>query len=495
MPSEILAGIDLGTSGVRAVLVHPERGVLTSAAREYGIEMPNPGWAEQDPHTWYQAAVEALGRAVTKAGISPQEVAAIGVCGQMHGTVCLDKQGNALRPAIIWADRRSQKQVAEIKEKVGEGRLGDWTGNPLVTGFMLATYQWLRENEPETLQNSQWLCLPKDYLRYRLTDHIGTEPSDGSSTSLFDPVSRDWSQSLLDALEIDPGLLPPVHPSAAVAGYLVPEAARASGLSPGIPVVFGGSDQACQALGNGVIDPGVISCTIGTGGQVLAPLASPQHDPELRVHLFCHCLPDRWHLLAATLAAGLSLKWLRDSVLAGSSFQALVDLATEVPPGAEGLYFTPYLVGERTPYMDSDARGSWVGLTLRHHRGHLVRAVMEGVVFSLRQGLELILKMGVPVERIIASGGGTQHPLWLQLQADVFQRPVYQARTVQPAALGAALLAGVGIGTFASAAEACERVVRLRREIVMPNQDNVALYQESYERYVQLYPRLKGFFS
>jgi xylulokinase len=308
---------------------------------------------------------------------------------------------------------------------------------------------------------------------------------------MFDTAGRDWSAPLLEALGIDPGLLPPVRESAEVAGGLRPEMAAVTGLRAGTPVVFGGSDQALQALGHGVVEPGVVSCTIGTGGQLFAPAPAPVYDPQLRLHLFCHALPDRWHLEAAILAAGLSLRWLRDNVLEGWSYATLADAAARVRPGSERLFFLPHLAGERTPHMDPQATGAFVGLTLRHRREHIARAVMEGVVFALRQGLELMLpKVGVPTERIVASGGATAHPLWLQLQADIFNRPIYRTATVEAAAVGAALLAGVGAGIYPDALEACRRTVAWRDEVIEPDPGNVARYEEAYGTFCRLYPAL-----
>lgn len=491
----VLVGLDLGTSGVKALLLDPERGVLETATREIGVDTPKAGWAEQDPHQWYQASIAVVRTVLTAAGIHSEDVAAIGLSGQMHGAVCLDGKKELLRPAIIWADQRSRAQVERINAKIGPDNLGEWTGNPAATGFMLPTWLWLRENETATARATRHLLLPKDYLRYRFTGELGSEPSDASSTSLFDPKTHRWSEALIRALEIDPGLLPDVHPSAQVAGNLVREVAEAAGLRPGTPVVYGGGDQACQALGNGVLAPGVVSSTIGTGGQLFAPLLHPEHDPELRLHLYCHAIPERWYLLAATLAAGLSLKWLRDAILAGFTFHELADLAKEAPPGAEGLIFLPYLAGERTPHMDPHARGGFFDLTLRHRREHLVRAVMEGIVFALRQGLDLMLEMGVSIDWIIASGGAAQHPLWLQLQADIYNRPIYRTATAQAAALGAALLAGVGAGIFPDIPSACRQVVKLHSEVVMPDQENVSRYQDAYGKYCQLYPRLKDIYA
>jgi xylulokinase len=431
---------------------------------------------------------------VAKSGLPASAVAgnlaAIGLSGQMHGLVVLDRAGRPLRPAIIWADQRSQKQVERLCERIGAERLGRWTGNPLATGFMLPSWIWLVENEAEIARQAACLLLPKDWLRFRLTGALGSEPSDASSTSLFDTVNRRWCEELLQFLHIDPRLLPALGESSAVAGGLLPQAAAQMGLRPGTPVVFGGSDQACQAIGHGVVTPGVISCTIGTGGQLLAPILEPRYDPQLRLHLFCHALPDRWHLEAAILSAGLSLKWLRDSILEGLDYRALADLAADIPPGAEGLFFLPYLVGERTPHMDPQARGAFIGLTLRHRRAHLVRALMEGVVFALRQGLELMVSLGAGAGRIFASGGGTQHPMWLQLQADIFNRPVAQTETIEAAASGAALLAGVGAGLYSDLPSACRQVVKMRETVIEPDPGRAAFYAEAYPRFCELYPAL-----
>jgi xylulokinase len=486
-----LMGIDLGTSSAKAVIVDEDGRLLVCVAQEYGVHTPHPGWAEQDPQAWFRAVLKTMRTALDEATVPPGQIAAIGLSGQMHGTVCLDAWGRVLRPAIIWPDQRSHQQVERVYRELGREQLGQWTANPLATGFMLATWLWLREHEPDTCRATACLLLAKDYVRYRLTGALGTEASDASSTLLFDTARWRWSAPLLEALEINPGLLPPLHGSAEVAGGLRAEVAEATGLSQGTPVVYGGGDQATQALGHGIVEPGVVSCTIGTGGQLLAPLLEPTYDPSLRLHLFCHALPERWYLMAATLAAGLSLKWLRDNVFEHKSYQALADVAAEVAPGAAGLLFLPHLAGERTPYMDPGSKAAFVGLTLRHHRGHLIRAVMEGVVMALRQGLELMVELGVAVERIVASGGAVQHPLWPQLQADVFDRPIHQTRTVEAAAVGAALLAGVGVGVYPDALAACQQTVEWRDEVIRPIPENVALYQGAYHTFRQLYPALK----
>ncbi|MEJ5310475.1 MAG: xylulokinase [Anaerolineae bacterium] len=490
MTNLALMGVDIGTSSTKTIIVRPDGAVLGLAAQEYAVETPRPGWAEQNPETWLNAALDTMRRALVAADISAEQVRAIGLSGQMHGTVCLDRHGRALCPAIIWADQRSAAQVAEVEARVGRERLAAWTANPLATGFMLATWLWLREHEPDVASATAYLLLPKDYVRYRFTGEIGAEPSDASSTLLFDTANRCWSMPLLDAFDLDARVLPPVAASASIAGGLLPEIAAATGLRPGTPVIYGGSDQAMQAVGHGVVVPGMLSSTIGTGGQLLAPIARPAYDPQARLHCFCHVMPEMWHLESAMLSAGLSLKWLRDKVMLALTYQEIADAAATVPPGAEGLFFLPYLAGERTPHMDSRARAGFVGLTLRHGRAHLARAVMEGVVFGMRQGLALMLDLGVIPERLIASGGATQHPLWLHLQADMFNRPLYQTTTVEAAAVGAALVAGVGVGIYADVADAVAQAVRYAEAVVTPDAENAARYAALAETFTALYPAL-----
>ncbi len=486
-----LLGVDIGTSSAKTVVTRLDGTILGWATQEYIVETPRLGWAEQNPETWVQAALDTMRRALIAADIPARQVQAIGLSGQMHGTVCLDVHGRALRPAIIWADQRSAAQVAEVEARIGRERLAAWTANPLATGFMLATWLWLREHEPDVAAATAHLLLPKDYVRYRFTGEIGTEPSDASSTLLFDTANCRWSAPLLDALGLNARVLPPVAPSANLAGGLLPEIAAATGLRAGTPVIYGGSDQAMQAVGHGVIAPGVLSSTIGTGGQLFAPIARPAYDPQTRLHCFCHVLPGMWHLESAMLAAGLSLKWLRDNVMSGFTYQEIADAAATVPPGAEGLFFLPYLAGERTPHMDPRARGGFVGLTLRHGRAHIARAVMEGVVFGMRQGLALMLDLGVTPERIIASGGATQHPLWLQLQADMFNRPLYRTTAVETAAVGAALLAGVGVGVYADVADAVAQAMRYVDAVVIPNAEHAAHYASLADAFAALYPALR----
>jgi xylulokinase len=489
---DLLVGIDLGTSSTKTLVMDRDGRVIALAAREYGIDHPQSGHAEQDPQVWVQSALETTRSAISEVGIQAERVGGIGLSGQMHGTVCADDRGNVLRPAIIWADQRSARQVAKVYEVIGSERLGEWTANPLATGFMLASWLWLADHEPQLLEKTHRLLLPKDYLRYKLTGEAGTEPSDASSTLVFDTVHTTWSIELLDALNLNPSLLPAVHPSASVAGTLTRAMAAECGLLPGTPVVYGASDQAAQALGHGIVSPGLVSCTIGSGGQLFAPVQRPVYDPQLRLHLFCHALPELWHLEAAILSAGLSLKWLRDNLLREESYQSLADAAAQTPPGAEGLFFLPYLAGERTPYMDPGAKASMIGLTTRHRRGHIARAIMEGVVMAIKQGLDLMHEMEVPVQQIVASGGGTRHRLWLQLLADIFNRPIYLTTNQEAAAAGAAILAGAGTGIFPSALQASQDLSRFGRDMIEPIPENSLLYEDLYQVFCQLYPALNS---
>jgi xylulokinase len=488
----LLAGLDLGTSACKCAVINTDGVLLASASRPYPVHSPHPGWAEQDPQDWFHSAVDSLRAALEEAEAkshSKPRIAAIGLSGQMHTTVCLGPDGLPLRPAILWSDTRSAAMVKQINRQVGIDQLRAWTGNRLAAGFTLATWQWLRRHESEVFRRTRWILLPKDALRLQLTGEIGTEPSDASATLLFDPFQRAWSRALLDALHLDPAVLPQLHSSQAVAGGLLAVPAQLAGLPGGIPVVFGGSDQSMQALGSAIIRPGQVSAAIGTGGQIFAPLAAPIPDPSGRLHLFCHALPDLWHLEAAILSAGASLHWLRDQIASGSSFTELADAAAAVPPGSEGLYFLPYLSGERTPYFDPQRRAGFIGLSMRHTRAHLVRAVMEGVVFAMRQGLDLIRALGVQPAEIAISGGSARHPLWRQLQADIYGVPVRSTPgSANVAAVGAALLAGVGVGAFSSADEACTAVRQSAGEgsLTLPDPDRAARYTILYEGYREL---------
>ena len=497
MLDPLLLGIDIGTSSTKAVLISQGGECIGYTQQTYGIDSPYPGWAEQHPQVWWDAVLATTQQLIRTAEVHPKQIIGIGLSGQMHGTVCVGEDGEALRSAVIWADQRSEQQIKHIYRQVGKVRMAEWTGNPLATGFMLPTWLWLRENEPDILRKTRWLMLPKDYIRLKLTGQPGSEPSDAASTSLFNPAIHNWSTPLIDALELDMDVLPPVSPSTEVAGYLLSPIAKQIGLCAGTPVIYGGSDQAMQALGNGVIQPGILSSTIGTGGQLFTTTEEYVVDDALRMHSFCHVLPNRWHLETAILSAGLSLKWLRDNVLKNNvlkngSYQELADAASSIPVGADGVIFVPYLLGERTPHMDPNARGCLVGLTKFHNRNHIIRAVMEGVVYAMKQGLELMLDLGVQVEKVVASGGAVAHPLWLQLQSNIYSRPVYRSKTIEAAACGAAILAGVGVGLYDDAEQAVNMAVHWYDTAVQPEPAKVLEYAQRYRQFSALYPNLKS---
>jgi len=485
-------GIDLGTQSAKTVVLDDRGRVRATAQAEIPILTPQVGWAEQEPQAWWRAVCDTTRAAVAEAGIRASDIAAVGLSGQMHGTVCVDHEGHPVRPAIIWADGRSGREVEELTEQIGRDRLPQLTANPLATGFMAATVAWLRRHEGKTLWRTSNLLLPKDYIRLRLTRRIATDPSDAAGTLLFDVANRRWSQPMIEAVGIEEDLLPRVVGSGEPCGTVTRRAAQDSGIPLGTPVVAGGGDQPVGALAAGAIEPGLLLATIGTGGQLFAPLAEPAYDPDLRTHTFCHAVPDRWYALGAILSAGLCLRWLRDQVFAGSGldYDALAAEAAAAPPGAEGLLFLPHLAGERTPHMDPHARGLFLGLSLRHGRGHMVRAVMEGVAFALRQAYDVLRSLGVDAERIVALGGGLRSPLWRQILADVLGRPIESLDVREPAALGAAILAADAAPGFPSLARAAELVAQ-PADTTAPLRQNAQLYADQYTLYTSLYPRLK----
>jgi xylulokinase len=482
MTSNPLLGLDIGTSGLKCALIDEAGHLLASALREYTPDLPQPGWAEQDPDVWLNAAISVVREAFESSGVDRNSIAGLGFSGQMHSTVFLDRDRRVIRPTILWLDTRSAKQVEALNRTIGRSQLTKWIGNPVMPGFMLSSLLWIKEEEPETWDRLAHVMLAKDYVRLRLTGEIATDFSDASSTALLDVQRRVWCDELLRAVNIPIDLLPPLRSSSEVAGHLLPDMAEALDLPAGLPVICGAGDQEAQAIGNGIIRSGLLSSTIGTGGQLFTPIDRYRSDPQLRIHTFCHAVPDLWHWQAATLTAGASLRWLRDEVLSGRySYHELADAAASIEPGAEGLLFRPYLAGERTPHMNPNLRGSFVGLTLRHSWKHMARAVMEGVVFSLLDGLELMRDLGANFDQVIASGGGTKHPLWLQLQADVFGMEVRPTQTPEAAAFGAALLAGVGVGKFESIAAACQRTVKWSEEAVCPRPEMTAVYREQVQ--------------
>jgi xylulokinase len=487
VPRTVIIGVDVGTSGTRALAVTAEGELVAEATRPHELLTPRPGWTEQRPAEWWEACKGVLAEVTASAG---DGVAGLGVTGQMHGSVFLDSVGRVIRPALLWNDQRTARECDEITERVGAERLLELAGNPALTGFQAPKILWLARNEPDAYARVASVLLPKDYVRFELTGERATDASDASGTLLLDVRARDWSGEILDALEIPRSWLPAVYEGPDVTAMVRDDVADELGLPRGLPVAAGGGDNAAAAVGVGVVQEGAISTSVGTSGVLFAHRDAFTPDPSGRVHAFCHAVPGAFHLMAVTLSAGGSLSWWRERLGGGLDFDALVGEAGEVEPGAEGLLFLPYLTGERSPHLDPHARGAFVGLTVRHGRAHLTRAVMEGVVLSMRDGLEVMRGLGTPDDDVRAVGGGARSPLWLQLQADVYGRPVRRTEVDEGPAYGAALLGGVAAGVFADVAEACERV-RLRADVTEPDPERVRRYDELHAVYATLYPALR----
>ena len=495
----IVIGVDVGTSGTKALAIDSTGKVVASALVEYPLHSPNPGWAEQDPDDWKRASIEALSRLAASLGAAARDVKGIGLTGQMHGSVFLDAQNRVLRPAILWCDQRTAVQCDEITEKVGSDRLIQMVCNPALTGFTAPKILWLRENEPRAYEKVRKVLLPKDYIRYVLTGEFATDVADASGTLLFDVKNRTWHRELMSILGIDPEFMPPAFEGPEVTGTLSAESAQATGLPAGIPVVAGGGDQAAGGVGCGIVRRGVISSTVGTSGVVFAFADEVALDPQGRVHTFCHSVPGKWHVMGVMLSAGGSLRWYRDTfceaekTLAAESgrdaYEYITDSAKTAPIGCEGLIFLPYLTGERTPHKDPYARGAFIGLTLRHTKAYLARSVMEGVAFGMRDSFEIIRQMHVAVDQVRASGGGARSPFWRQIQADVNNAPLVLINVDEGPAYGAALLATVATGMFARVEEACDATIRVV-DTCQPDEDRAAEYEKWFREYQQAYRAL-----
>lgn len=483
----LLMGIDVGTSSVKTLIMDERGNVKAISQQEYVFDIPQEGYAEQCPEQWWQSTVYTIAQALKDSGAAPADIAAVGLSGQMHGMVALDKDGHPVRPAIIWCDQRSRAEVEFINEKLGKEQLGKVMRSPIATGFQTASVLWLKNNEPENYDNTQLFLTPKDYIRYRLTGTLGSESSDAAGTLAYDTANDCWAVEILDKLGLNVGKYPYTSHSCDIAGGITTIAAEETGLSADTKVIFGASDQVMQAIGNGIISPGDISSTIGTGGQLYAPLQNPIYDTELRTHTFCGPLKGSWFIMGATLCAGLSLRWLRDNILQGISYGDMTEMARDVPMGSEGLWFLPYLSGERTPHVDPYARAMFFGLTLNHKRDHLMRSIMEGVVYSIRDGLEIYRGLGIAQKRIIASGGGARSDVWNQIQADVLNVPIYTSRMLEQACVGAAICAGYAAGIYGSLNEGCAAVIEWNDEPALPIPQNVEKYAKGYELYRSLY--------
>jgi len=490
-------GIDVGTGGTRALIIDQTGRLVSSATEEHEpFASPQIGWAEQKPDDWWRAAGVAVRKALGNANLSGEQIACVGFSGQMHGAVMLDETDVVVRPALIWCDVRTEKQCNDFTAKVGAERLIQLTCNPALPNFTLTKFLWVRENEPKNWRRVRSVMLPKDYVRFRLTGDRAIDMADASGTLMLDVTNRRWSKEILQAAEIDESLLPKLYESPDVCGKVSALGAKATGLKEGTPVVAGAGDQAAGATGMGIVTPGAVSATIGTSGVVFAATDRPALDAKGRLHTFCHAVPGRWHVMGVTQAAGLSLRWFRDRFGAGSDdgrdpYERLTSEAMKVPVGSDGLLWAPYLMGERTPHLDPNARGALVGLTASHTRGHMVRSILEGVAFSLKDSFTLFAEMEVPVNRIRLGGGGARSPLWRQIQADVYGHEVEIVEAEEGAAYGAAILAGVGAKMWNSVDAACNDIVRVAQR-VSPQGVAVKQLNASYAAYQRIYPALKS---
>jgi xylulokinase len=489
-----LMGIDLGTQSVRAMIMRDHGEVVALEGAAYDISIPEPNYAEQDPDVWYARTVEVVRRALMASGAKPEEIRGVSFSGQMHGLVCVGADGCALRPAILWLDQRAGEAIAQIYELCGRDFITSHVQNTISAGFLIGSLYWLFLREPGTYRRIDRVMLPKDYIKYRLTGRIVTDHSDAAGSAAFDNLKREWAAPLLEKLGLDAGLFPECLPSSEVIGGISEEASRDTGLRAGTPVVNGGADQCMQGIGNAVIDDGIFACNIGTAGQVSACSSKPVYDNKLRTNTFSHVIPGRWNVMGACLTSGVSLKWFTRSILGVESFSAVDGEIDKLKPGSGGLIFLPYLSGERTPHLDASARALFCGLTLGHGKYHMARAVMEGVTFSLRDCMRLLIGMGIPCERVIASGGGANSDVWLQMQADVLEREVYKNSASEQACLGAAITAGVGVGAYSSFREACDLLVRFEDRTFTPIAENVKIYREYYEIFRELYARNRDSF-
>ena len=499
-----LIGIDIGTTGTKTILVDEKGNQLASALEEYPLYTPHPKWAEQEPEDWWKATVNTIREVIEKAEINNADIRGIGLSGQMHGLVIMDKKHQVLRPSILWCDVRTSNQCRYIRETVGTKILTQSTCNPVLEGFTAPKIIWVRDQEPEIYEQTTNILLPKDYVRFRLTGEISMEVSDAAGTLLFDVAERQWSQAVLDKLDLNSDLLPPTYESIDVCGEITPSVAKITGLLAGTPVVGGGADNACSAVGNGIVKEGRVSASLGTSGVVLAHSDQVRVDPDLRLHSFCHSVPNKCYIMGVMLSAGGAYRWFRDTIAqrelveakanGTDAYDLLGAQAETAPVGSEGLIFLPYLTGERTPHADANAKANFFGLTLRHQRSHLIRSVMEGVTYGMRDSLELIRGLGTTVDQIYATGGGSRSTLWRQMQADIYQAEIVTINIEEGPAFGAAILAGVGTGVYTSVESATDQIVKITSQ-TDPISDHVEIYEQYYRIYRDLYPVLKPKFD
>jgi xylulokinase len=489
-----LMGIDVGTQSVRAMILQAEGGVRALESAPYEISIPRPGFAEQDPDLWYHKTADVAGRALRSSALSPEEIVAVGFSGQMHGLVCVDKGGRPICNAILWLDQRAKEDIPRIYDLYGSDFVTQQVQNKISAGFLLGSLYWLFLHEPQTYRRIYKVMTPKDYVRYRLTGKIAVDYSDAAGTAAFDNLKLEWAGPLIEKLGLSPDLFPECLPSWCVVGRVTREAALHTGLSERTEVVCGGADQCMQGIGNGIVEEGVFACNIGTGGQVSACSERPVYDKELRTNTFSHVLPNRWNVMGACLASGVSFKWFVKSIAGLKNFAVVDAEAHKIAAGSDGLIFLPYLAGERTPHLDAAARGMFCGLTLGHGKYHIARAVMEGVCYSLKDCMRLLIGMGLRCHRVVASGGGANSALWLQMQADILEQTIYKSNVAEQACLGAAITAGVGSGVYSGFHEACGRLVSFDDKVYRPIPKNVEVYNAYHKIFRDLYVRNKDSF-
>jgi xylulokinase len=488
-------GIDTSTTGSKALLIDERGEVIAAASSPHTLQTPRPLWSEQDPREWWEAVSASIRSVLEQAGTHGEQIRAVGLTGQMHGLVLLDEAGNVLRPAILWNDQRTQKQCDEIHARLGKERFIQITGNVALTGFTAPKLLWVKENEPEVYTQTKHVLLPKDYIRFELTGEYAMDKADGAGTVLFDLKARDWSEEVLSALEIPRAWMPNTFEGPQFTGYVSEEAASLTGLKAGTPVAAGGGDQAAQAVGVGAVEPGIVGLTVGTSGVVFATTPAALIEPEGRLHAFCHAVPGMWHFMGVMLSAAGSLQWYRDTLAANRSFDELLKEAESIPAGSEDLQFLPYLSGERTPHPDPLARGAFIGLTIRHSRAHMTRAVLEGVAFGLKDSFTLIQNAGLgAITQVRASGGGTKGSLWRQILASVLEAELVTVNTTEGAAYGAALLAGVGAEAWTDVPAACDACIKITGS-TQPVLSDMDTYRQAYPIYQELYPALKSSFE
>ncbi len=485
-------GIDVGTGGTRALLVDAGGKIRHAfTAPHEDMRMERPLWAEQRPENWWDAAKQAVRGVLAQASASRKDVRGIGLTGQMHGLVMLANSDQVIRPALIWCDQRSQTQVDNINRLAGQERILACTANPVLTGFTLPKLLWVRDNEPGNFERLRKILLPKDYVRFCLTGEYATDVSDASGTSLFDVARRRWSDEMAERVGLDRTILPAALESSHISGRVSRIAADATGLAEGTPVAAGAGDQAASAVGNGIVEAGAVSCTLGTSGVVFAHMQSPAYDVRGRVHTFCHAVENAWHVMGVTQGAGLSLQWFRKNLAADTAYDALTAEAATATAGAQGLFWLPYLMGERTPHLDASIRGGWIGLTAKHTRADLIRSLLEGVSYSQKDCLEIIEQMGVLVDSVRLSGGGARSEFWQQMLADVFAKRVSILENQEGSAYGAALLALVATGEHSSVGEVCKAAIRELR-VIVPREEERRIYAEGFRTYQSLYPAIRG---